>query len=261
MMKDDRLKTYVINLDTSVGRMITCRESLRELRLPFERISAFDARDLDLSACADYNAERSRAWFGEGVTNGEYGCHKSHLMAIRRFVDSDADYGLILEDDIKIAPYTRPILLEVLTFLKENPNPWHLFHLGRRPKICFRPIGSLPFAQKHIPVLQSYFLPYSAFALLWTRKGAELFLQETTEFLAPFDVWVSSWSGRRANTLALAKPPFAARFGRSDIDSATEHRSNRLIYRNDDPSHPANRRTANERAEASAKLDRGQTPM
>jgi glycosyl transferase, family 25 len=260
-MTRGKLKCFVINLDTSVGRMISFKDQIRELSLPFERVPAFDARALDLSTCTDYNPERSRAWFGESVTNGEYGCHKSHLLALRQFLNSDADYGLVLEDDIRVARHTLPLIRLVRSFLDESPEPWHLVHLGRVPKLCFREVASFPFHKKSVSLLQAYHLPYSAFALLWTRAGAELFLAETTEFLAPVDVWLSSWSGRRANTLILSKPPFAAQFVTSDIDSATEHRDNRVSFWRDNPDHPAYRRRMADLAEAEAKMARGQAPF
>ena len=88
------LPVYVINLDRRPDRLETIAADLGRLGLPFERVPAVDARQLPPEDRADRNP-LFRA--------GSKACMLSHGEALRRFLATDRDAAMILEDDAELA--------------------------------------------------------------------------------------------------------------------------------------------------------------
>lgn len=101
---------YVINLDRDVERMASVRANLEALDLPFERLPAVMGKDVpeweklvDMSAYAWRNRlDTPRA--------GEVGCYLSHLKAMETFLQTDAPWCVILEDDVEVLPACAAVL-------------------------------------------------------------------------------------------------------------------------------------------------------
>jgi glycosyl transferase family 25 len=88
------MKTYVINLDRSPGRLAHMAAQLRRLGVPFERVPAIDGRQL-----------RETDRVGRPTLSAtESGCFLSHRSAWGRIAKGQDPYGIVLEDDVHIAP-------------------------------------------------------------------------------------------------------------------------------------------------------------
>jgi glycosyl transferase family 25 len=121
---------YVINLDRDVERMASLAGSLQALGLPFERVSAVLGRQVP-------NWEQLVDAKLYGIRNrlpmprpGEVGCYLSHLKAMEAFLQTDAPWCVILEDDVEV----KPECMEVLAALGKQDD-WDLvklfcFHSG-----------------------------------------------------------------------------------------------------------------------------------
>ena len=89
------LPIFVINLDRRPDRLETISGDLDRLGLSFERVPAIDARQLPPEDRADRNP-LFRA--------GSKACMLSHGEALRRFLATESDAAMILEDDAELAP-------------------------------------------------------------------------------------------------------------------------------------------------------------
>jgi hypothetical protein len=85
---------YIINLDAQPERWDFMQEQLDRWQVTnYERISAFDGRNNDLS-------EILVDGYPNAVSSGEIGCVTSHLKAIKHWYDTtDTEYGIFMEDD------------------------------------------------------------------------------------------------------------------------------------------------------------------
>ncbi len=85
---------YCINLDGQPERWQYMEEQFKYWELKdYERISAYDGRDDDLS-------DIIKGKYPTDMTSGEIGCTTSHLKAMKHYLDnSDSPYAIIMEDD------------------------------------------------------------------------------------------------------------------------------------------------------------------
>lgn len=93
------MKTYLINLDRSPGRLAFMTGQLQAQRIEFERIAAVDGAKLDASA-----------WPGRHL--GIIGCFLSHRNAWQRLLSTEASHAAVLEDDAWLSPDLATILRE-----------------------------------------------------------------------------------------------------------------------------------------------------
>lgn len=91
---------WLINLDHAERRMVQMEERLQALGLAWQRFSAIDGRKewSLLAQTVDLRAFSRNV--GRAVLPGEIGATHSHLGVWRLLVASDAEYGLVLEDDV-----------------------------------------------------------------------------------------------------------------------------------------------------------------
>jgi len=85
---------YCINLDDQTDRWEYMENQFKYWEIDnYERISAYDGRDDDLS---DIITGR----YPSMMTSGEIGCTTSHLKALKHYLEtSDSPYAIIMEDD------------------------------------------------------------------------------------------------------------------------------------------------------------------
>jgi hypothetical protein len=88
---------YYINLDGQPERREFMEDQFKYWEIEnYERISAYDGRDDDLS-------DILKGRYPERMTPGEIGCVTSHLKAIRHWLDtSDSPYAVFMEDDCSL---------------------------------------------------------------------------------------------------------------------------------------------------------------
>ena len=96
----DRLQTWVINLDRAPDRLDRISRQLQRLGLPFTRLPAVDARALTADQRAALDEAGYRRKHGMEPLPGELGCYLSHVESMRLFLAGQAEFTLILEDDV-----------------------------------------------------------------------------------------------------------------------------------------------------------------
>lgn len=88
---------YYLNMDADENRKGYMEEQFAHWGVTnYERISAYDGRDDDLS-------DILKGRYPDQMSSGEVGCITSHLKAIKHWYDtSDSPYAIIMEDDCNL---------------------------------------------------------------------------------------------------------------------------------------------------------------
>ena len=173
---------FYINLSSAVERRASAEKQARDFGIDLQRIEAIAGRDLAENSLSSYDRKRRRQEFASDLTMNEHACILSHCKALRAFLDSGAEYGVILEDDFVLQAHFR----ESIDYLTRRTSGWQclklytgdgqLFPLGpRRPDAPVR----LVFPKK---------LPWVAVGTLYTRAGALLTLDGFRRYWMGYDV-------------------------------------------------------------------------
>jgi glycosyl transferase family 25 len=106
---------YIINMDSATARWQHVSEVFAATRIPFERVSGVNGRALNFPI-AEFDETRYRSRHGKHPNPSEIGCYLSHIKALRLFVESKQDFGVICEDDITPVPGLRKLLEEAVIY-------------------------------------------------------------------------------------------------------------------------------------------------
>ena len=222
-MKPERVAVYYINLDPSTERRASIEAQLADAEIAdAKRVAAFDGRKVALKDATDYDDREAIRFLGRSVFNGEYGCYRSHLDALRQFVGSDAAHALIIEDDAQISPDLMSSVGTALATLSDKNIAWDLLHLSAsKPMIMTRHVAAI---RGEMLLLRAYYFPMTTTALLWSRATAMRFLRDFATISMPVDMAIREMMVAGGKGFALAPPPVATTGVISDIDSEGDAR-------------------------------------
>lgn len=163
--------TYLINLDRATERLEIMKKEFEQCQMSFERFPAVDASNLE-----DYEYRIDNK-YDRNLLNGEIGCYLSHVYVLERFLKTNNDFALIIEDDAKLAEDLKYSVEETLKQYKDlkEKHRWDVLKLqSNRPYIKIQEV-------KHTP----YFIgacgtsiPITTIAAIWTREAAHKFLNK-----------------------------------------------------------------------------------
>lgn len=208
---------YLINLDSSIDRLKQANAELEKHHIDYIRISAVDGRQLDAQNFGLYNSTRSHAYTGRDLIGSEIGCYLSHKRALETFVNSDAEYGLILEDDLKLSEDFPLILKKSLDIIQKQNINWAVMNIAANKKKLAKPFATV---QQH-GLFKAYYFPILALGLLWTKQGAQNFLSEMKEIYTPIDVEIQAWACKTGLGLSIYPAIVQPSGADSDIDANT----------------------------------------
>ena len=114
------IPAFVINLDDSKERLAHVTHELRNAGVDFTRIPAFDGRKVPTEQIEDYNPKAAMKALGRELSGGEIGCYKSHITALQKFLETDAEYGMVFEDDIEVNPLLLKDVKTLIEFFEER---------------------------------------------------------------------------------------------------------------------------------------------
>ena len=151
---------YYLNLDGQSERKEYMEEQFKYWEIEnYERISAFDGRDDDLS-------DIIKGRYPENMTSGEIGCTTSHLKAIKHWYEtSDSPYAIIMEDDVDLQ-IVRFWNFTWADFASKVPYDWDVVQLAI---IC---TGNL-----HVKLHKRFVNDFSTACYMITRHHAEKLLK------------------------------------------------------------------------------------
>ena len=109
------IQAYLINAASSKQRLNSSHKNIVEAGLNYERVSAIMGNELDMPY-KNFSKWSFYLMQGRAPTLGEIGCYLSHIKAIKKFLESEYDYGLILEDDCLIDSNIKKVIAEAIDF-------------------------------------------------------------------------------------------------------------------------------------------------
>lgn len=210
-----KLTTYLINLDKSNIRLQQADEQLRKYHVDYQRISAVDGRGLDVKNYEGYNSALAQKNMGRELLGAEIGCFLSHKKCLEEFLTTDADYLLVLEDDLILCENFKVIIQQTIQVL-QNRDDWYVINIAAKKRKMTKVITSI--AQHEL--LHAYYFPVLTLGLLWSREGAQKFLQSTfvRQIGSPIDVSLQSWLCENGKGLSFYPPLVTDSAAQSDID-------------------------------------------
>lgn len=124
-IEEFKIATYVINMDSAPHRMAHMQAELDRVGIPFIRQAGVVGAELrqphpDFSVWS-YKYLHGRLW-----SPRELGCYLSHIECLKKFIESDADYALILEDDVTLHDELEGLISEAL----QHRSDWNMLRLS-----------------------------------------------------------------------------------------------------------------------------------
>lgn len=173
--------SLVINLDRSPERFTRISSDLARLGIPFERFPAVEGRSIDPDTSPHFSSAEYQRRHGKRPTPCEIGCYLSHMGALKRFLDSDAKFAMILEDDAILGD----ALPGVLAGLEQTSGRWNIALLyGNYPGLPQR----LERIGRHHELVGFLARETGAVAYAVDRKAAQTYLDRLYPMSLPFDV-------------------------------------------------------------------------
>ena len=192
--------TYLINLDGSHERLESAKKQLDQIDWEFERFPAFDGRGKNLADFERYDDVQARSILGRSLLNSEIGCYLSHYNCVVKFLQTDADFLVVLEDDMQLSSDFKTITNQLLDFLYTNSDlEWHLVNIAAKKKKLAQDI-----TQFHNHTLwHAYYFPVLGLGLVWSRKGAQEFIEKGKTITMPVDVFFQGWLSANGKGLGV----------------------------------------------------------
>ena len=139
-----KVVTYLINLDGSQERLERATQQLNQVNWPFERFSAVDGRGKALTEFANYDDQGAKDVLGRKLMNSELGCYLSHYGCAEKFLSTDADYLVVLEDDMKINQDFKNKLDGLIEYLDQHKElDWYLINIATKKKKLAKDITNI----------------------------------------------------------------------------------------------------------------------
>ena len=202
-----KVETYLINLDGSHERLERATAQLQAVNWQFEHFSAYDGRDKDLASFQNYNDEQAQKILGRSLLNSELGCYLSHYGCAEKFLKTDADYLVVLEDDMKISEDFKKRVDDILKYLDEYKNSeWYLINIAAKKKKLAKDILVI----ENKSLWHAFYFPIRGLGLIWSRQGAQEFVELGQTMTMPVDIFFQTWLSKNGKGLgvwpALVKP-------------------------------------------------------
>lgn len=222
----------VINLDRSVDRLQGVARDLDGVCLIWERFKGVEPPISTYLSDELYSRKAAKKFNGGDLNRGQVGCFLSHLGVIESFLSSDEAYLLVLEDDVAIEEDSVSVLSEIVEYLRAgNANGWHCLNLTevypKRRRLIVEFEGWR--------LYQAYYFPILTSGLLWSRRGAESFMNHVLSkgIFLPVDQQLRFHLAETGLGLSLDHPIIQLRDYSSTIrlpsDGMGRHRVSRLL--------------------------------
>ena len=178
------MKAFLINLERAKDRLISCKKEFDKIGLNFDVVKAVDG-EIVLPNREKISKFSYILKHGKKINPREVACYSSHLKALKMFLDSSEEYGLICEDDIEFND-------NFLIVLKECFRTNHKFDILRlagsenKTKEKGNPIKLFKLEKNHYLSLNMTYKPIAACYLI-NRKAAKSILEKMKVMHLPYD--------------------------------------------------------------------------
>lgn len=202
-----KVVTYLINLDGSHERLKCATQQLESVNWSFERFSAVDGRGKALTEFVNYDDQGAQQILGRSLMNSELGCYLSHYTCAEKFLNTEADYLVVLEDDMQIDPDFKAKLGDLLEYLDHHKElDWYLINIAAKKKKLSKDITQI----EDMSLWHAFYFPIRGLGLIWSRRGAEAFIDAGRTMTMPVDIFFQTWLSKNGKGLgvwpALVRP-------------------------------------------------------
>ena len=175
---------YLINLDRSKDRYERILPFVKELHLPFQRISGVDGQKLSEKEIKEnIDSQAYKIYVGHLPKKGTIGCSLSHIKAWKTFLESPYQYAFIIEDDIVFEP---TLISQMIKTLTHEVKGWDIVNFEMsRPGLGLS-VNKLD--KKHDLVVYLLKVVHAG-AYLLTRDTAKKLLQKALPIKLPIDYY------------------------------------------------------------------------
>jgi glycosyl transferase, family 25 len=210
---------YVINLDGSDARLAAVQVQLDAAQLSHSRVAAVDGRGKPASAMPEYDEREAMRYIGRHMLGGEVACFLSHVKCAQLLLQSDAQFALVVEDDVVLHPDFATHVAAALHWLEAHPEQsWDVINVGCSAIKFATPLHRL--GQQTL--FHAHYFAMSTLCLLWSRHGAAQFVAASNRIFAPVDVYLRFAQTRSGRGLAIYPPLVRQVIGAgSEIDTST----------------------------------------
>jgi glycosyl transferase family 25 len=222
-----KVAIYLINLDGSDARLASATAQLEEHGIVFERISAVDGRKIPPTELEQlYDKKHAIQYMGRDLSPGEIGCYLSHIKAIQAFTQSDADIALVLEDDFAMPHNALAQLPAILAALDaQQRSAWDCINISNNKLKIATALQTLTTPAGSSTLYHAHYFPMLATGVLWSRTGAQKFLQAGLHIFCPYDNFLRWWQTRENRGYSVFPPLIRTTEVISDIDAAGKRRA------------------------------------
>lgn len=184
-----QLRIYVINLDRSRERWERLCSQAVEYDLDITRIPAVDGRVIAERDRIDFHPKSFIYHNGRKLLPGEYGCYRSHLLALEQFVASGDKMAIIMEDDVELNERLIPRAIAAM----ESVQGARLVKLVNHRLVGFKAIRET--TENDVVGRCMHGPQGSAACYIVNRKAAKKLLTTLKPMLLPYDVALErGWS-------------------------------------------------------------------
>jgi glycosyl transferase family 25 len=196
LLDQANIQAFVISLPHATARRAQSETYLNG-NIVYEIIDAIAGKDI-AGEIHNYCKSLYCPRFFRDLTLNEVACSLSHGKALRRFLESGARYGLILEDDSHIEPTAFVSMARVVAGL---PN-FDILKIGSAgPKFTE---GKLACKYDNTQVLAVTTFGGGAFAYVVTREGAEKILHKLLPIRETYDAYLRNLHVHRCHIFETA---------------------------------------------------------
>ncbi|RLZ11320.1 glycosyltransferase family 25 protein [Acinetobacter sp. 2JN-4] len=198
-----KVVTYLINLEGSDQRLASATAQLNQENWEFSRFPAYDGRGKALSEFENYDDDTAQQILGRSLISSELGCYLSHYGCAKKFLETDADYLVVLEDDIDVLPNFKQNLDSLLNYLDQHKElDWYVVNIAAKKKKLAKDIVQI----QDYSLWHAYYFPIRGVGLVWSRKGAEEFVRFGKTMQVPVDIFFQSWLSKNGKGLGVWQP-------------------------------------------------------
>lgn len=213
-----KLATFLINLDGSEERLTSATRQIAT-NVDYRRFSAFDGRGRNPQDFPEYDDAKAVRFYGRPMTGGEMGCYFSHIGCARAFLDTDADFALVLEDDVLCNQNSFGVLDRMVDWIdRADLTNWDMINLCLPPTKMYSALETFEGEKAIFSLTRAFYPPMTTTAIMWSRQGAERFLATSDHIYAPLDHYFRRWLATSGRGLAVVPPLFGITGAESDLD-------------------------------------------
>ncbi len=174
------IKIYVINLLKAKDRLKNISRHLNELGVEFEVVKGIDGSKIQLPH-SSFSKKSYHFMHGKGSNLGELGCYFSHIKALRRFLETNENFALILEDDVTLLKETMLLIDQSILLHSDSWDILRITGLHSGTPIKFKRLFKKFFLTVNL-THQS-----GAGGYVINRKGADKIIKHLLPMKLPYD--------------------------------------------------------------------------